>query len=174
MLQNIPTSYLVLGGMAALVLAIVALIFALIAVISAARVQRRFRRWKQLQRTADLDEVFASTVEEVSKLRAELASVRAELGHVRAALEHKISTARVLRYNAFADTGSDLSFSVALLDDRLNGVVLSSIYGREESRMYAKPVEGGKSRYVLTDEERAVIDAAMHGGLQAASTMRED
>lgn len=68
----------------------------------------------------------------------------------------------VIRYNAFGNTGSDLSFSLALLDEQQNGVVITSIYGREESRTYAKPVEGGKSVYNLSEEEMAAIKKASH------------
>lgn len=66
----------------------------------------------------------------------------------------------VIRYNAFGDTGSDLSFSLALIDDAQNGVVITSIYGREESRTYAKPIEAGKSVYNLSEEERSAIKKA--------------
>lgn len=66
----------------------------------------------------------------------------------------------VVRYNAFGDIGSDLSFSLALLDDALNGVVITSIYGREESRIYAKPIESGMSVYNLSEEEQTVIKKA--------------
>jgi hypothetical protein len=66
----------------------------------------------------------------------------------------------VMRYNAFGDTGSDLSFSLALLDDAQNGVVITSIYGRDESRTYAKPIEAGKSVYNLSEEELSVIKKA--------------
>jgi hypothetical protein len=158
-MPNIPAQYLVWGALVIAIIAVLALIISLIAVLSSSRLHRRFRRWKQLQKTADLDEVFAQTVDQVAQLRTELAKIQAELATVRETLATKVSTARILRYNAFADTGSDLSFSIALLDDNLDGVVISSIYGRDESRTYAKPVEGGTSRYVLTDEERTVIEA---------------
>lgn len=66
----------------------------------------------------------------------------------------------VIRYNAFGDTGSDLSFTIALLDDGGNGVVITSIFGREESRIYAKPIEAGKSIYNLSEEELTAIKKA--------------
>ncbi len=66
----------------------------------------------------------------------------------------------VLRYNAFDEVGSDLSFSIAILDDEQNGVVITSIYGREESRTYAKPIKQGKSAYNLSEEELAVLKMA--------------
>ncbi|WP_227763466.1 DUF4446 family protein [Zhaonella formicivorans] len=85
-------------------------------------------------------------------------------------LENKFGSAvqkvAVIRYNAFPEMGSDLSFSVALLDANANGVVLTSIYGREESRTFAKPVEAGTSSYRLTEEEIQAIQKAMEGGKQ--------
>lgn len=67
----------------------------------------------------------------------------------------------LIRYNAFERTGSDLSFSLALLNDHFDGFILTSIFGREDSRVYAKPVVGGKSKYTLSEEEKQAIKAAM-------------
>ena len=68
----------------------------------------------------------------------------------------------IVRYNAFKDTGSDLSFSLAILDDYNNGVVLNGIYARDSSNIYAKPVENGNSKYVLSDEEKEAINRAIN------------
>jgi signal transduction histidine kinase len=68
----------------------------------------------------------------------------------------------IIRYNAFGDLGSDLSFSLAILDDAQNGVVITSIYGREESRVYAKPLTAGTSPYHMSEEEQAAIRKAMN------------
>lgn len=67
----------------------------------------------------------------------------------------------LVRYNAFKDTGSDLSFALAILDDYNNGVVLNGIYARDSSNIYAKPVENGQSKYVLSNEEKEAINRAM-------------
>lgn len=68
----------------------------------------------------------------------------------------------VVRYNAFDDVGSDLSFALAILDDNNNGYVLNGIYARESSNIYAKPVENGKSSYVLSEEEKEAIYKAVN------------
>ncbi len=68
----------------------------------------------------------------------------------------------IVRYNAFKDTGSDLSFSLAILDDYNDGVVLNGIYARDSSNIYAKPVENGNSKYVLSDEEKEAINRAIN------------
>jgi len=65
------------------------------------------------------------------------------------------------RYRAFKDVGGDQSFSLALLGGNGDGVILTSIYGRDESRVFAKRVAGGKSTHQLSEEERKVLAAVI-------------
>jgi hypothetical protein len=67
----------------------------------------------------------------------------------------------LLRYDAFEDVGGRLSFSCAMLDDQGTGVVLTSINGRQETRVYAKPIHEGKSTYNLSAEEAEAIRKAL-------------
>ncbi len=67
----------------------------------------------------------------------------------------------IYRYNAYKDTGSDLSFTVCLLDEKNNGVVFNGIYSRDMSNIYAKPIENGRSKYKVTPEEQEAINRAM-------------
>ena len=76
-------------------------------------------------------------------------------------LEKCIQKVGIVRYNAFKDTGSDLSFALALLDENNDGVVLNGIYSREISNIYAKPVERGKSNYTISEEEQEAINKAI-------------
>ena len=69
----------------------------------------------------------------------------------------------LVRFNPFEDTGSDQSFAIALLDDRRDGIVLSSLHGRGQTRVFAKPVEGGASTHTLSDEEAQAIKIAVEG-----------
>lgn len=71
-----------------------------------------------------------------------------------------ISKAAVTRYNPFSDTGGDQSFSIALLDLKDNGLIISSLHSRGGTRIYAKPVIGGQSKYHLTGEEKEAIEKA--------------
>lgn len=68
----------------------------------------------------------------------------------------------IVRYNAYKDTGSDLSFAVCLLDEQNNGVVFNGIYSRDMSNIYAKPIENGLSKYKVTPEEQESINRAMN------------
>ena len=76
----------------------------------------------------------------------------------------------LLRYDAFEDVGGRLSFSCALLDDHGSGVVLTSINGRHETRVYAKPVQDGRSDYNLSAEEEEAIRRARANRGEAVKT----
>jgi hypothetical protein len=67
----------------------------------------------------------------------------------------------LLRYDAFPHAAGEQSFTLAMLDDSGDGFVLTSIYGRGEHRVYAKPVEAGGSRYPLTEEETDAVGQAL-------------
>jgi hypothetical protein len=86
----------------------------------------------------------------------DLAALRADLGQ---ALRH----VAVVRYDAFGDMGGRLSFSAAIIDDGGDGVVISSIHARGESRTYAKGVVGGTADATLTPEEQQALAAARTG-----------
>ena len=68
----------------------------------------------------------------------------------------------IVRYNAFKDVGSYLSFALAILDDYNNGVVLNGIYARDSSNIYAKPIENGTSKYILSEEEKEAVNRAIN------------
>lgn len=68
----------------------------------------------------------------------------------------------MVRYSAFKDTGSDLSFALALLNDKNDGVLLNGIYSREMSNIYAKQVKEGKTNTKLTEEEKQALEIALN------------
>jgi len=76
----------------------------------------------------------------------------------------------LLRYDAFEDVGGRLSFSCAMLDAHGDGVVLTSINGRQETRVYAKLVTGGRSSYNLSGEEEEAIRQALASPREAVAT----
>lgn len=78
-------------------------------------------------------------------------------------LEGAVQHVGVVRFDAFEDMGGRLSFSAALLDGRGDGVVVTSINGRQDTRCYAKRVENGTSIHNLSDEEEQAIREAMSG-----------
>ena len=68
-----------------------------------------------------------------------------------------------VKYNAFENIGNDLSFSLTLLDGNNNGICITSVYGRNESRIFSKPIIEGKSRVNLSQEELDSLTEALSG-----------
>ena len=92
--------------------------------------------------------------------RALLGTDRRQQGLIEEAVRHT----SLVRYDAFDDVGGRLSFSAAFLDDGGNGLVVTSINGRQDTRVYAKPIVGGESTYTLSMEEEEAVKNAMASG----------
>jgi len=90
----------------------------------------------------------------------DLEGLRGEVQALRAESNEALRRLEVVRYDAFGDMGGRLSWSLALLDDGGNGVVLTSIHGRSEARTYAKNVTGWSCDQALSPEEEEVVGRA--------------
>lgn len=115
---------------------------------------------------ASLEDRLTEICGHMDSVEDEVSDNRFRLKEIASVLNTATRGIGVVRFNAFQDTGSDLSFSVAFLDAQKNGLVLSSIYGRDESRTYAKPVKDGQSQYQLSSEEKEAIQRAADSLLQ--------
>lgn len=116
---------------------------------------------KKLGNGKNLEEMlknYVEKVEEVYQKNIELDAFCKKLDSDMAGCLQKVG---IVRYSAFKDMGSDLSFALAILDEKNNGVVLNGIYSREISNIYAKPITEGKSTYTISQEEQKAIDMAI-------------
>ena len=104
--------------------------------------------------------------QQVQRLERAIRALHATDKKQQTQIEGSVRNVALLRYDAFEDVGGRLSFSCALLDDQGNGVVLTSINGRQETRVYAKPVTLGTSSHNLSLEEEEAIRRAL-GARQA-------
>lgn len=141
------------------VVAVVALLVAVGALLLSAGPRRRLRRLDATG-AADASAVLAREHERVSELSAEVARLRARLDRVSEQVSAGLRHVAVVRYDAFGDMGGRLSFSAAIVDDDGDGLVISSIHARGESRTYAKGVIDGGSEITLTPEEQQALAAA--------------
>lgn len=85
---------------------------------------------------------------------------------VDAALTHTLQGVGLVRFRAFQDTGGDQSFALALTDGEGNGVVISALYGRDVTRVYAKQVKGWLSPKALSEEEEQALTEAKNSFVQ--------
>lgn len=109
------------------------------------------------------DEVLTTTLNEVHVINNELEKAKQRENELRKQLSICLQHLQIVRYDAFSDTGGGQSYSLALLDEHHNGIIMTSIYGREDSRTYAKPIENGVSKYPLSKEEQLVLKKALEG-----------
>lgn len=164
-LSQIPNVAILL--LAVLALNVLLLFFCILQSVRIRRMRKSINRFFTGAGGTNLEEGMhrlLDQVNEVKKLQSDHQFVFNRLSQRIAAQCGKVA---IIRYNAFGDIGSDLSFSLAILDDAQNGVVITSIYGREESRVYAKPLEAGASAYHLSEEEQAAVRKAMNSQVGA-------
>lgn len=153
-------------GIVALAAAGVALLALLLCVLLAVRL-RRLRADQRLvlgERREDLVAHAAGLNRHVAQLRqfVERESLRFDerLNEAEERLDGAVTHSAVVRYDAFNETSGRQSSTIALLDDRGDGVVLSAILQREQARVYAKPITGGRSALDLSPEEIAAMQEA--------------
>jgi hypothetical protein len=110
----------------------------------------------------NLEELILKIVSDMKSLDTEiqeLYNISNTIHKLSLASIHKVS---IIRFNPFGDIGGDQSFSVALLDGKNSGVVVSSLHTKEGKSLYAKPVDKGEAeKYPLTEEEKKVIKIAI-------------
>lgn len=159
-MPDLTTEQLTLG---LAIVAGVSALFVLITLLLAMRLRKVRRQLaivrgesKDIDIVAMLGRALNANKELDQRLDALVAAIEEQADLRRLALQ-KIG---LVRYNAFEEMGGQLSFSAALLDDKGDGLVITSINGRTETRTYAKPIQGLTSTHNLSDEEREAISVA--------------
>lgn len=145
-----------------IILSLVILVLILIIIIimnnvSLNRLETRYRKLMRGANNKNLEEMVISYLDKIDVVKEENEGMKRMYEQIQGELKTCVQKTSVIRYRAFEDVGSDLSFSVALLDGNHDGVILTSIYGRNESTTYAKPIDKGISRYDLSQEEKKVL-----------------
>ena len=131
-------------------------------IIKLSKLNKKYRDFmKKIGNGKNIEEDLETYMYRVEKVEKQNAEISTYVKNLDEDLTKCIQKVGIVRYNAFKDTGSDLSFALALLDENNNGVVLNGIYSREMSNIYAKPVENGKSNYTVSEEEAQAIQKAM-------------
>ena len=115
---------------------------------------------KKIGNGKDLPEMLKKYLDDVSIIKRDNSEIKAYYTKLDNDIASCVQKVGLVRYNAFRDVGSDLSFALALLDRDNNGVVLNGIYGSDSSNIYSKPIRNGESQYQLSDEEKYAIDLA--------------
>jgi hypothetical protein len=143
-------------------------VLVIIGVVWVLDLQGRLRRLQnKQQKVLDIDEEDAGLAASLERMATKLTDVTtrterltARAERIDAALARAVQGVGLVRFRAFQDTGGDQSFALALTDGEGNGVVISALYGRGMTRVYAKPVESWLSSKSLGDEEEQALEEA--------------
>jgi hypothetical protein len=139
----------------------VLLIWNIVLSVKVSRLRNMLKRWTGDTSVQSFDQVMSAIQANQGRIQELQNEMQASVGKLNDKMVRVKGNVGVYRYNAFSETGSDLSFSVAMIDEQQNGVVLSGIRNREDSHIYAKPLAEGKSNYTLTPEEKEAIIRAL-------------
>jgi len=145
----------------ALALAGVACVVALVAILQVSKARKQLQIFRG---TSDEQDILASGALQASRsedLAGRVQRLSAAVAICQRDVAASLRHLAVVRFNAVEDMGGQFSFSAAILDDSANGMVLTSIQGHNQARIYAKTVLDGTSEHPLSPEEKQAIAAAV-------------
>lgn len=146
--------YVLLGMTISILLALI--IFICIN-IKLAKMNRRYSQMMNGMEGVNIEQLLLAHIEEVKQTAHKVDSLSNDCKRLESISKECVQKVGIIRFNAFEDMGSDLSFAIALLDYQNNGIVISSIYSRNDCHTYAKPITSGNSSYFLTEEEKRAL-----------------
>lgn len=144
-----------------LAIAIGSLLVAILCLAQLHALQLRFTTALGGQSKESLETTLADHLARVQAVDARLAELEDEYKRLSITASLASQKISIVRFNPFGDTGGDQSFSLAILDGHDSGYVLTSIHGRQGTRVYVKPVDFGKSKYTLSAEEQQALSQAI-------------
>lgn len=125
------------------------------------RANARIDRLLQGKDAKSLEDSFTWITDEIKRMNANELVTEKALNNLNMRLKKSLSGFKTIRFNPFPDQGGNQSFAIALVNEEGDGVIVSSLYSRERTSVFAKPVKGGVSEFELTAEEKqALTDAS--------------
>jgi len=147
-----------------IVILIINFVLFITVIISNARISKMNKSNKEFMQKIgsgkDISEDINKYMDRIIALEEDLSETHSYCNQLENKIKRCVQKVGIVRYNAYNDSGKDLSFAVAFLDEKNNGIVFNGIYSREMSNIYAKPVIDGDCKYNLTDEEKEALNKA--------------
>lgn len=135
----------------------------IINLVKLSKIRKEYKKFiEKVGEGTNIEEILEKHIDRINKTIAKNDELEKFCVKIDSDIKNCIQKVGIYRYNAYKDTGSDLSFTVALLNEKNDGVVLNGIYSREMSNIYAKPIDNGNSIYKLTEEETEALKRAIN------------
>jgi hypothetical protein len=138
------------------------LIYALLVIILTILVwvvitEYRFKKFFAGTKASNLEGTIIEISKQIKIVRDTQAQINSHLNTVDKRLDGAVRNIQTLRFNPFDDAGSNQSFAMSFLNDKGDGVIISSLYARDRMSIFAKPIINGKSDFELSSEEKEVL-----------------
>jgi hypothetical protein len=154
------------SGAVLLVLAGTVLLLMVLLAVLAVNLKKRHGKWAELlqgTRGESLETLLYDHLRSKMRLEAELVNLTSRIQTLESELKRSKRHLGLVRYDAFTDVGGQQSFALALCDDEGDGTLVTSVVGRNDCRVYAKPVKAGQAGRSLSEDEIAALRSAMSG-----------
>ncbi|HPM63985.1 MAG TPA: DUF4446 family protein [Bacillota bacterium] len=152
-------SYFITAALMFLLLIVAALTMALM--LKVQKIKRQYEKLLSGVSEQNVEEVLIDYLTSTKELESRTKALEVRMGTAEMEAGTHLQNIGMVRYNAFEGVGGEQSFSLALLDDKKNGITITGIFGHSETRVYAKPIEDGSSKYNLSPEELEAISKAV-------------
>jgi hypothetical protein len=116
--------------------------------------------FRKKKKEEDFPENIEELIEDFKKIKEENKRIKKEIKEIKEKQKFFLQNVKMIRFNPFYEEGGNQSFVLALLDENIDGVVITSLYTKEGNRIYGKPILKGKSEFSLSKEEKEIIRIA--------------
>lgn len=150
---------LIVGGAAA-ILAMVLAILVVICIVKIRKLNKKYSVFMKGSTGKDLEASIFTRFAEIDTIKSDIEFMSGKLNIACDMLLTAYQKMSIVKYDAFKEMGGKLSFSLAMLDDKNNGYILTSVHTREGCYTYVKEIIKGESFVVLSEEERRALEEA--------------
>lgn len=151
-----------------LILNFIFIILTMLLNMTTTNLKNKYKRLTKGTTGKNIENILMDYIEKADDVEKKLSAAFNEIENLNNRFSFCVQKIGVIRYNAFENTGSDLSYSIALLNESNDGVVLTGIHGRAETVSFAKPIINGESSYNLSAEEIQALDRAKDNAIDRA------
>ncbi|MGE1061944.1 DUF4446 family protein [Megasphaera paucivorans] len=159
--MNMGMMYLVAAGAVGILLLLL-LIYIVVLNYRVNKLTRKYSFFMQDETGKSVETKLREDVVQLRELSDTLDSLYGTQAEMLTIQNHCFRKIGFVKYNAFDNIGNHLSFAFTILDGKNDGFCLSSVYGRNESRIFAKPIVNGRSLYSMSEEEKESLENALH------------
>lgn len=159
---NIINQYSIFIIIGLAIITLLLFIMTMILLSSVNKLEKKYRKMMRGVNNKNLEDALNDNLDNIEKALEQSEIAINECKTLSEEMKGCVNKIAIMRYKAFEDVGSDLSFSVAILDSFNDGVIITGIYSRHDSTTYAKPIDKGISRYDLSEEEIHVLNEAIN------------